>query len=191
MDDVDNTSADRPKSSSIATIVGIFLNLYFISVVVALPYFNFRYANKHGFVNWLLLGEIVPTAQALVWPYFAFSESGSGLTSKERAFAEIWNQWVEDHPEEINDLRTRAIADNMTKEDIARETIRHMVRFSNEANLDIPQDRISRKAGKDYYLPVLYFTELIGLALGHPEVKTWFSRHFVDPLPLLQRKGLL
>ena len=60
-----------------------------------------------------------------------------------------------------------------------------------QANLDIPQERIGKKAGKKYYLPVLYFTELIGLALGHPDVKTWFSRHFVDPVPLLQRKGLL
>jgi heterodisulfide reductase subunit B len=60
-----------------------------------------------------------------------------------------------------------------------------------QANLDIPHERISRKAGKKYYLPVLYFTELIGLALGHPDVHTWFSRHFVDPVPLFQRKGLL
>jgi len=60
-----------------------------------------------------------------------------------------------------------------------------------QANLDIPQDRIGRKAGKKYSLPVLYFTELMGLALGHPDVKTWLSRHFVDPVPLLQRKGLL
>jgi len=60
-----------------------------------------------------------------------------------------------------------------------------------QANLDIPQERISRQTGKSYYLPVLYFTELIGLALGHPEVTTWLNRHFVDPLPLLQRRGLL
>lgn len=60
-----------------------------------------------------------------------------------------------------------------------------------QANLDLPQERISRKTGTAYYLPVLYFTELIGLALGHPEVTTWLSRHFVDPRPLLQRRGLL
>ena len=53
-----------------------------------------------------------------------------------------------------------------------------------QANLDLPQERISQKTGKKYYLPILYFTELIGLALGHPEVKTWLNRHFVDPLPL-------
>lgn len=60
-----------------------------------------------------------------------------------------------------------------------------------QANLDIPQERIARKTGKAYYLPVLYFTELIGLALGHPEVPNWLGRHFVDPLPLLRRRGLL
>jgi len=60
-----------------------------------------------------------------------------------------------------------------------------------QANLDLPQERISKKFGRDYYLPVLYFTELIGLALGHPEVEKWLRGHLVDPLPLLRRKGLV
>lgn len=60
-----------------------------------------------------------------------------------------------------------------------------------QANLDLPQERISRKFGRDYYLPVIYFTELIGLALGHPEAPTWLARHLVDPRPLLQSKGLI
>ena len=60
-----------------------------------------------------------------------------------------------------------------------------------QANLDLSQARISKKLGKDYYLPVFYFTELIGLALGHPEAEGWLARHLVDPRPLLQEKGLL
>jgi heterodisulfide reductase subunit B2 len=60
-----------------------------------------------------------------------------------------------------------------------------------QANLDLPQERISRKSGTDYYLPVLYFTELIGLALGHPNVEKWLAGHLVDPRPLLREKGLL
>ncbi|MGQ9920088.1 MAG: CoB--CoM heterodisulfide reductase iron-sulfur subunit B family protein [Desulfobacca sp.] len=60
-----------------------------------------------------------------------------------------------------------------------------------QANLDLSQERISKKAGKNYYLPVFYFTELMGLALGHPEVPNWLSRHLVDPRPLLQKRGLL
>ena len=60
-----------------------------------------------------------------------------------------------------------------------------------QANLDLPQERISKKFGKDYYLPVLYFTELMGLALGHPDVKKWLRGHLTDPVPLLRRKGLI
>ncbi len=60
-----------------------------------------------------------------------------------------------------------------------------------QANLDMAQERISQKSGKHYYLPVLYFTELIGLALGHPQVEKWLSAHLVDPLPLLRKKGLI
>ena len=35
-----------------------------------------------------------------------------------------------------------------------------------------------------------YFTDLMGLAFGIKETKSWMSRHFVDPAPLLKRIGL-
>jgi heterodisulfide reductase subunit B len=60
-----------------------------------------------------------------------------------------------------------------------------------QANLDLTQERISKKFGKAYNLPVFYFTELIGLALGHPQVKDWLAKHLVNPVPLLQKKGLI
>ncbi len=60
-----------------------------------------------------------------------------------------------------------------------------------QANLDLSQERISRQCGKDYYLPVFYFTELMGLAVGHPAAPRWLSRHLVDPVPLLKFKGLM
>jgi heterodisulfide reductase subunit B len=60
-----------------------------------------------------------------------------------------------------------------------------------QANLDLSQGRIAKKTGNKYYLPVFYFTELIGLALKHPETEGWLARHLVDPRPLLRTKGLL
>ncbi|MBM4274697.1 MAG: disulfide reductase [Deltaproteobacteria bacterium] len=60
-----------------------------------------------------------------------------------------------------------------------------------QANLDLTQERISKKFGNNFYLPVFYFTELMGLALGHPQVKDWLARHLVDPIPLLKKKGLI
>lgn len=54
-----------------------------------------------------------------------------------------------------------------------------------QANLDLYQKEIAREMGRDVYLPVLYFTELIGLALGHRDVHRWLRRHMVDPRKLL------
>jgi heterodisulfide reductase subunit B len=40
-------------------------------------------------------------------------------------------------------------------------------------------------------LPILHFSEVISLALGLGDYKDWFSRHLVDPRPLLKSKGLI
>jgi heterodisulfide reductase subunit B len=60
-----------------------------------------------------------------------------------------------------------------------------------QSNLDSRQEEIAREAGKRYELPILYFTELIGLAMGHPDAKKWFKRHFINPHKLLTSKGLI
>ncbi len=52
--------------------------LYVISLTVVTPYYNWQYAKEHGFVKWILFGEIVATVKSTVWPYYAFS---SGSTS--------------------------------------------------------------------------------------------------------------
>ena len=39
-------------------------------------------------------------------------------------------------------------------------------------------------------LPVFYFTELMGLALGLPEVNTWLGKHLIAPTPVLAAAGL-
>lgn len=59
------------------------------------------------------------------------------------------------------------------------------------ANLDTRQDGLTDGSGKKSAIPVLYFTELMGLALGHRDVKKWLGRHVTDPTKLLSDKGLL
>jgi heterodisulfide reductase subunit B len=60
-----------------------------------------------------------------------------------------------------------------------------------QANLDIYQDKIEELMGITVDLPIIYFTELIGLAIKEREVENWLSRHFVDPLKLLSKQNLL
>lgn len=40
-------------------------------------------------------------------------------------------------------------------------------------------------------IPTLHFSEVLSLALGTDGYKDWFSRHLVDPRPLLKSKGLI
>ena len=58
-------------------------------------------------------------------------------------------------------------------------------------NLDIWQKEISEETGKEYNIPIFYFTELMGLAFETPSVQTWLGRHHADPIPFLREKGLL
>ena len=59
-----------------------------------------------------------------------------------------------------------------------------------QSNLDTRQEEISRASGKKYDLPVLYFTELVGLAMGHQDAGKWFKKHFVNPMKLFTSHGL-
>ncbi|MHC4781040.1 MAG: CoB--CoM heterodisulfide reductase iron-sulfur subunit B family protein [Planctomycetota bacterium] len=58
------------------------------------------------------------------------------------------------------------------------------------ANLDPRQDEILEEGLGKVKMPVFFFTELLGHALGLPEAKDWWGKHFVDPQPLLSQKGL-
>lgn len=54
-------------------------------------------------------------------------------------------------------------------------------------NLDARQKQIEETFKESFHLPVLYFTQLMGVAFGlNPEV-LGLDKHFVDPLPLLAR----
>ncbi len=69
------------RESSGAKLIANILSMYMMTVFFAGAYFNWQYANENGFVKWLLLGEIVPTAKAIVWPYFAAKASHPDATA--------------------------------------------------------------------------------------------------------------
>lgn len=57
-----------------------------------------------------------------------------------------------------------------------------------QSNLDLRQKGIEKRYGKRFNLPIIYFTELLGLALGLNMHELGLSKHIVDPCKLLQRK---
>ncbi len=60
-----------------------------------------------------------------------------------------------------------------------------------QANLDTRQADISRVTGKEYAIPVLYVTELIGMALQASEARGWLGKHMVPAERMLSSKGLI
>lgn len=90
----------------------------------------------------------------------------------------------------------------MTRTDIVRKLCGKLLAMAKEAeadclvtgcpmchaNLDTRQNEMD---GEKYDLPILYFTELMGLALGHKEAKKWLGHHITDPIKVLNQKGLI
>jgi heterodisulfide reductase subunit B len=58
-------------------------------------------------------------------------------------------------------------------------------------NLDNRQVQVVERCPDFKNIPVVYFTQLLGLALGCPEEALRFDLHEVDPKPLLKGKGWL
>ena len=93
----------------------------------------------------------------------------------------------------------------MTRTDIVRKLSQRLLSMAKEAeadcivtgcpmcqaNLDTRQQELRQEGGEKFHLPILYFTELMGIALGHRDVKKWVSRHITDPIKVLSAKGLM
>lgn len=60
-----------------------------------------------------------------------------------------------------------------------------------QANLDLRQGQIGKKDKKKYHLPIIYFTQLMGLAFGLAPAALGLKHHLVDPVGLLKKKGLI
>lgn len=60
-----------------------------------------------------------------------------------------------------------------------------------QANLDMYQSEAERLSGRQLSIPVLYFTQLMALAMGLDDEEVCLHKVIVDPLPVLAEKGLV
>jgi heterodisulfide reductase subunit B len=58
------------------------------------------------------------------------------------------------------------------------------------SNLDLRQRETEKFLGIDLEVPVLYFTQLLGLALGHSAHSLGLHKHTIDPVPTLKKLGI-
>jgi len=58
-----------------------------------------------------------------------------------------------------------------------------------QANLDMRQQEIGALYNQNFAVPVIYFTQLLGLAFGYSPRDLGLNRHLVDPVAVLKEKG--
>ena len=58
------------------------------------------------------------------------------------------------------------------------------------SNLDLRQCDIEKRIGADLEIPVLYFTQVLGLALGASARALGIRKHMINPLPILKKRGV-
>ncbi len=58
------------------------------------------------------------------------------------------------------------------------------------ANLDMRQTQIGKRHGTQYHLPIVYFTQLMGLAFGMSYKALGLGRHLTSPRHMLESKGV-
>jgi heterodisulfide reductase subunit B len=59
------------------------------------------------------------------------------------------------------------------------------------ANLDLRQKQINDEFGSDFDIPIVYFTQLMGIAYGQNPKTLGLDKHFCDAITALQKKQLL
>ncbi len=100
-------------------------------------------------------------------------------------------------------LKAQCCGKHMTQisEDTALELIRHLLKNAAEngadmiaticpmcqLNLDAYQDAVNARFGTDYHIPIVYFTQLMGLAFGIPAEKLGFGKEIVSSQAALEK----
>jgi heterodisulfide reductase subunit B len=56
-----------------------------------------------------------------------------------------------------------------------------------QVNLDLRQKDINRKKNKNYNIPVIYITQLLGLCLGITPKRLGIKKCIVSPMPVIER----
>jgi heterodisulfide reductase subunit B len=56
-----------------------------------------------------------------------------------------------------------------------------------QVNLDLRQQDIKKQTGRDYQMPIVYITQLLGLGLGISPAKLGFNKLMISPSHVLEK----
>ena len=86
---------------------------------------------------------------------------------------------------------------SLSRSDVVYSLVDRLAERAREAGADamatacpLCQLNLEMRQSSKSKMPVFFFTELLALAFGLPEVKNWWTKHLIDPRPLLRSVGL-
>jgi heterodisulfide reductase subunit B len=104
-------------------------------------------------------------------------------------------------------LKTHCCGGHMTQisEDVAFDLLHRIIAASDrygadmlvtlcpmcQLNLDAYQGDMNKHFGTSYHMPILYFTQLLGLAFGHEPAELGIGKEFVDARAALAKVGVV
>jgi heterodisulfide reductase subunit B2 len=87
---------------------------------------------------------------------------------------------------------------SLSRSEIVQGLVSKIVAHAAEAGADalvtacpLCQVNLEMRQTEKEKMPAFYFTELLGLAFGLKETNRWWSKHLIDPKPILQNAGVL
>lgn len=87
---------------------------------------------------------------------------------------------------------------SLSRTDVVQNLVSRLAERAREAGADalvtscpLCQVNLEMRQTSEPKMPAFYITELIGLALGLPQADKWWSKHLIDPRPLVQSVGLI
>jgi heterodisulfide reductase subunit B len=86
---------------------------------------------------------------------------------------------------------------SLSRADLVQNMVGRLAERADEAGAEafvtgcpLCQVNLEMRQTQSNKLPAFYITELVGLALGIPEAEKWWSKHLIDPRPVLHSAGL-
>lgn len=88
---------------------------------------------------------------------------------------------------------------SLSKRDIASQMVAELIDMARQAGAEAMVTacplchanlEMRQPPGNGHKLPVFYFTELIGMAMGIAEARSWLKKHLISPSGLLNSLGL-
>lgn len=85
----------------------------------------------------------------------------------------------------------------LTKSSVAARLVNRLAEHAREAGAQamvtscpLCQVNLEMRQGSQK-MPIFYFTELMGLAFGLDQTRSWWNKHLIDPKPVLSSLGIL